>query len=441
MKFGQKNHWMLILITLTLVFQIISSCDNDNYNSSEFEAGEAFTDSKIRILKIDTLTVETSTMKFDSLATSESTRMLVGRYRDSIFGTVNTSSYAQIIPTAYTIDVKAEYDSIMLYLKMDSYYYNDTLQTNNIHIKKINQNLHPDSGDYLYNTSSISYDEEDIGNISFKPRPLTKDSLEIKISDSLGLAIFENLQDKTILNSDEFKNFFKGIAILPDATDDGSIIGFSLSSYVRLYHSTAESEERVQSYIDLQINTTATPIPFFNKISSENPIAPLQTLTNEELNLKSEDSNNQSFIQSGVGVAMKITFPHLKSLYDINGTGTVLDAVLKLKPVAQSYDDKLMLKDSLSFFVVNKRNELIDGVSNITAILNRDNQEFNDIYYEAPISIYIEELITTDQDIEEGLILFPNDYISGVDRLILQGNDSNNFESILEITYAVYNEG
>lgn len=449
MTLTKKSAWATMLLLFFAVLISFQSCSDDSLNSSDFEAGESFTNSNIRVYEIDTVTVSTSTMKFDSLATSSATRMLIGKYNDPVFGKVKASSYAQLLPSSYTIDTDSEFDSIVLYLKPDTYYYNDTLLTNNIKIRRITEDLKPDNGeDYFYNTSTVSYEPEDLGSISYTPRPITADSLEIKLSDAFGIEIFENLQDKIIVNDDEFSHLYKGLAFIPDENDDGSIIGFSYdtsSSYVRLYHSIPESDERVQSYTDLQINTSDSPTPFFLSITSEDPIEPLQTLTDKEINLESEDSDNLSFIQSGVGIAMKISFPYIKRLNDIDGSGTILDAVLKIKPAELSYNDNLMLSSSLSVFKVDQNNSLteqltVDGSTGVVATLNTDDEEFNEIYYEIPLSSYIDEIITASPDSNESLILFPDDYISEVNRFILQGNSDNSFETVLEITYAIYDD-
>tara|TARA_R110001592_G_scaffold104399_5_gene293800 strand:+ start:497 stop:1795 length:1299 start_codon:yes stop_codon:yes gene_type:complete len=422
----------------------VISCSSEIYNDSEFVAGETFTDSNIRLILVDTLTVSTSTMKFDSITTSESTRILTGKYTDSVFGSITASSYMQFLPETYTIDSEAEFDSIVMVLGYDKYYYNDTLQKNTIHIKKINENLKPESDDYFYNTSNIGYDEDDLGFLEYYPRPLAGDSITITLVDDFGTDVFSRLQEKNIVNSDEYRDYFKGIGIVPDDTDNGSIIGFSKSSentYLRLYFSTDTVDESVQEYMDIQINATTSPIPFFNKITADDPIAPLQTLTNSKVNLESADSNNQSFIESGIGIAMRVQFPHINSLYDIPGNGTILDGVLKIKPVAQSYDDYLKLRDTLAVYVVDQNNNLTETLTSTSyAILNRDNQEFNDIYYEISLAYYLEELQLKDRDIDDALILLPIDYNSSVDRFIMSGNGNGENETILELTYGIYDE-
>ena len=432
-----------VLPFIGIIFPLMfAACNEDAIDSSEFVAGEKFTESNIRVIRIDTATVATSTIKFDSLITSQSSRILVGKYVDPEFGTVRCASYFELVPSSYTINSEAEFDSIALYLKFDNYYYNDTLRQNTIQIKELNETLKAYNGDDLYNTGSFEYKEANLGTLTFTPRPIKADSLEIKLSDSLGLDIFKNFQEKSITNLAEFRDRFKGIVLHPGETDDGSIIGFSYASedsYMRLFFSTAEEDERVSNHIDFTINTTSFPTPFFNQIITEEPNQYLKTLTDREMALESSDAENRSFIQSGLGIATRIQFPHIKSIYDIPGEGTILNAILKIKPSSQSYDDHLILRDSLSVYLVDVNNELTEQLSDI-AILNRNNQEFNDIYYELPLSSYIEKLLVTERYTGEALILLPDDYNSTVDRFVLNGNNNSDYSTTLELTYSIYDE-
>ena len=429
----------LIIFLFPVVFV---ACNEDAIDSSEFVAGEVVTESNIRVILIDTITVATSTIKFDSLITSQASRVLVGKYIDPEFGTVRCASYFELLPATYTIDSEAEFDSIAMYLKFDKYYYNDTLQQNTIQVKELNETLKAYSGNDFYNTGSFAYKEENLGSLSYTPRPISADSLEIRLSDSLGIDIFKEFQEKSITNLAEFNAHFKGVGLLPGETEDGSIIGFSLASedsYMRLYFSTAEETERVANHIDFTINTTSSPIPFFNQITAEEPNEYLKTLTDKEIDLKSTNAEGRSFIQSGVGIATRIQFPHIKSIYDIPGEGTILNAVLKIKPAAQSYDDHLILRDSLSVYLVDSNNDLTEQLSYV-AVLNRDNQEFNDIYYELPLSSYIEKLLVTERYTGEALVLLPDNYNSTVDRFILNGNNNSDYSTTLELTYSIYDE-
>ncbi|MRI01193.1 DUF4270 family protein [Kriegella sp. EG-1] len=414
------------------------SCSNEYLNSSDFEAGELFTDSNIRVVQFDTMTTILSTMKFDSVITSQSSRMLIGRYEDPVFGSVSSSSYVEMLPASYTIDTEAVYDSIVFIIRYDNYYYNDTLQENTIHIKKVKEKLNPADDNNFYNTSSIDYEDEDVGIFTYTPRPIESDSILIKLSDSLGLDLFENLQDKNLINYDEFINHFKGLTLRPDDLDNSSIIGFSLASEMRIYYSIEEDIETEQYFTQFTINTSSTPTPFFNQIIAEEPNEYLNSITDIENVLYSEDAEDQSFIQSGIGITTRIEFPHIKSVYNIQGQGTLLDATLRIKPKEASYNDELILRDTLSVYIVDQNNVLTSATS-MSAILNRENQEFNDIYYELQLSSYLEELLVTEKENTDALILLPYDYTSTVDRFVLDVDNSNTGTQ-LELTYAIYDE-
>ena len=427
---------------------LLWACSSENFNSSDFLAGEQFTDSNMRVMLIDTLTIRTSTIKFDSIVTSESSRILIGKYKDPIFGTVTASSYMGFLPSTFTIDTEANYDSIALHLAKDTYYYNDTLQTNTIHVKRLAKTLKAQEDDYLYNNGTAELADGDLAIFSYDPRPMTEDTLEIRLTDTLGEDLFTKFQEMEITTTDQFKDYFKGLALIPGVDDDGAILGFSKTTgatYIRLYFSTAEENERVQSYLDIPLDQSSSPVPFFNQIKAEDPIDPLLTLVDQEIELASEAAGNQSYIQSGIGIATKIQIPHIKTIHDIKGQGTVLDAVLRIKPSINSFNDNLILRDSLSVYLVDQNNDLTSQLYvgeqiPVRGILNTDNREFNDIFYEISLGSYIESLLTTELESDGGLILLPNNYNSTVDRFILNAMDDSEYSLVLELTYAIYDD-
>lgn len=436
--------WLFCTIVL---LGVISSCSDDT-NDSDFVAGDLFTDSNIRVVLIDTMTVNVSTIKFDSIITSAAQRILIGQYTDPVFGKVRSANYSGFLPNSYYIDTEAEYDSIVLFLKYDTYYYNDTTNTNTLKIKRLTDNFDADENDAFYNTSTVSYDETDLGTLSYIPRPQSTDSIEVKLSDDLGLEFFNDFQNKVITNNAEFTNEFKGLALVPGTDDNGAIIGFSKSSddfYMRLYYSIAGETDREQSYTDVILNVSDSPNPFFNNISASAPIDYLDKLTSSDVSLSSDESDDESFIQSGTGIATKIQLPYLKSVNNIGGQGTLLKAILKIKPVAGSYSDFLMLREYLSVYLVDKNNDLSSPLYNtdastVSAILNTDDQEYNDVYFEIDLTTYIEGILSTELNSDEALLLIPDDYTSTVDRFILNGTINSSTKTKLELTYAVYDE-
>lgn len=146
----------LIYVLYLLGLISLLSCNDPNDHAPEFNVGNSFTNSQLRVIEIDTLTLETSTMKFDSLVTSSGNRILIGAYQDPEFGLVRCASFFELLPNSFNINSEAIYDSIAMYMKYDKYYYNDTLQLNEIHVKRVIEKIKP-YDKVFYNTSSLAF--------------------------------------------------------------------------------------------------------------------------------------------------------------------------------------------------------------------------------------------------------------------------------------------
>ena len=68
------------------------SC-NDSMKDITLQIGEDYVDSNTKVYFIDTLTVKAATFQFDSLVVSNTNRLLIGAYSDSVFGKINSKSY------------------------------------------------------------------------------------------------------------------------------------------------------------------------------------------------------------------------------------------------------------------------------------------------------------------------------------------------------------
>ncbi len=437
---------LLWYFNIIFIITLIVSCSDDTIYDTDFVAGETFTSSSTNVVLVDTMTINMSTIKFDSIVTSSPDRMLIGKYTDPVYGEVRAANYMGFVPDSYDIDDDARYDSIVMFLDYDNYYYNDTTLTNIIHIKKLTTDFDPDDDDYFYNTSTVASEDDDVGYIEYSPRPFSTDSLEIRLNDDFGRDFFDLFQNDEITTYDQFTSYFKGLTFQPDDSDNGAIIGFSTASIFRLYYSISDEDDFDEYYIDFSLNTTESPNPLFNHIEATNAIDDLETLTDSEIELDEADSDNQTYMQAGVGIATKMSFPTVESINDIGGLGTLLSGTLYIYPVINSYSDQLALPESLLIYTVDKNNDItgtptyFDGATSITATLNTDNEEFNDVYYEVPITSYIEEILTSDGDLDEELVFFPADYTTTVDRTIINGITNDQYTTILELTYAVYDD-
>ncbi len=431
---------------ILLAFVILAwGCSTADTEIPTFEIGQEFTDSNVRVISIDTLSLELSTFKFDSIITNVVDRLLIGQYTDAVFGTTTASAYFEMIPADYNIDNEAVLDSVALILGYDTYFYNDTTAVSQVRVHRLTEEVTPED-EFFYNTSTLPYELIPLAVQNYIPEPFDEDSLHITMPYSFGLRIFNDIKNGFIGDDSELRQEFKGLSLQPGFQDNGAVIGFSVGfeeSYLRFFYTIEDEFGTTELTYDLVVNPSVLEEKVFNNISSEgNPL--LDQLTDQEIVLSSTESGDQSFIQSGSGIATRITLPSVKSLNDLAGTGTVLSAILQLRSPRSLLNDNLPIRDSLSVNLVDQNNEfqgpLRNNFSPVYGVLNKELSEFNDDFYEIPIAAYLEQKLQEEFNIDDALIIYPLDFTTSVDRLILNGENSEEFEAELIVTYAIYDE-
>ena len=139
---------MKYILFIILFISLFTACQTDNAEG-EFVVGSDYLSISNKVLLIDTLTVNVSTINIDSLVTSNQSRILIGNYTDPILGKVTSESYLKLTPENYYIEssnsdiqtVKYVFDSIAMILKYDRYYYGDTTKTQTINIHQLTQKV------------------------------------------------------------------------------------------------------------------------------------------------------------------------------------------------------------------------------------------------------------------------------------------------------------
>ena len=148
-------------------------------------------------------------------------------------------------------------------------------------------------------------------------------------------------------------------------------------------------------------------------------------------------------MQSGTGFVTKVQFPTIKNIGDLPGTGTILSAVLEMTPLVDN-EDILPLKDSLQVQMVDQNNEfssfLMNGNGIIYGRFGGTDLEFSESIYQISVTGYIEQELIEAPEIDNGLILMPNDFQSAIDRVVLYGSAHKDYAPKLIITYAIYDE-
>ncbi|SDS19014.1 protein of unknown function [Polaribacter sp. KT25b] len=440
---------MRYLIIGFISFVFLASCDTDE--TTTYEVGSDFIENDVRVRVIDTFAIKAGTFKLDSLLTSSTNRILLGSVKDDNLGNLTAKSYMQLITSTYSVSTDAVYDSIGMILNYDSYYYGDTTKVQTYKLHRITETFEPIEGDYFYNTSFLDYDDETLGEISFTPKPNREtDSLFIKMDNVLGKEIFDKIVDNDINNSDDFLQYFKGLAIIPETTQNTHVLGFNVSatsslsgnSCMRLYYSINDDDSEDNSYyIDFVISGAANQ---FNQIETDLSSSVLGNLEDEEEIKLSEDTNDLIFAQSGSGIAARIEMPSIKKLLELSENATTLSATLSFNPLLGSYDENNPLPESLLVYIVDHKNRIIKTLSDLdgnvtSAILYKDDSEFNDnIYYSIDLSGFVEEILFSDIDLNYALMIQYQDYSNNVNNLVIENNLSTNNNVKLSVKYLNY---
>jgi hypothetical protein len=370
--------------------------------------------------------------------------MLIGNFNDNIFGKISSQSYFQIgIPDSFDLEEDEIYDSLVLNIKYDSYYFGDTTKVHKILVHQLTENIEINNGEVLTSYSSFNFNPTAAGSFVFRHEPTnTSDTLKIKISDEIGFDLFDKLRTNSVLlsNNESFINYFHGFVLKEDESFEGSIIGLKgngddveLILYTR---KDASSNEKTKYQFRLEDVSRQ-----FNYIIHDFSSTQLNNLVEQRYELPSSESSGEAFLQGGIGLTIRVNFPSLPEFL-LFERGKIVIAQLFIKPVHDSNDnfslpselfiyesDKLNRKNS---YVYNNQNSIVTSNLNIDELYNEETS------YSFDITKYLnDELADSYVDPEKGLLIMltDRDTKASLDRLIV---DAQNKNTKLNIYYLYY---
>jgi Domain of unknown function (DUF4270) len=371
----------------------LSACEDPQEIGSEVFVQD------IGVLYTDTLTVDASTVLLDSIVTSNTASLLVGRYSDPTLGLVEASSYFQIanadtlrsvVDTAGRkavtwIRFPSKVDSIRFILPYNLFQ-GDTLQRQTFKISQLADNASLDATKTYYNKDDApSLKPTLLGQVqNVQIRPIKNkniisgvdrfDTLRIPITESTFVNFIKSQRDLTtkddVLIGTGFKDKIRGMALTSESVKNAALLGIASDRAVmKVYYNykytytllnkaltadsirvTVDTVKANDLYIGLYSRTTGTPSNArFNKITATRSGA-YSKLINPTDALLSSQTSNQVVLQASTGLAMKVKFPSLLKLKERQDIA-INKAELVLEPNSSNYSvptDLVLIESTLT---------------------------------------------------------------------------------------------
>jgi len=304
--------------TLLIPFVFIASCKNpDNIGLDVIPASD-----HLNTLYTDTMTVVATTAREDSLRSDEVSKVLLGSISDADFGVSTANLYTQVLlGETPSLGSNLSADSLVISFAYSGYY-GDITTPMNVHVYRLNSDLHLDSS-YYTNQTFDSLPGDLVVTNQFTPHPsdsvmvgssLQAPQLRIRLTDTLAATLVSLNSQSQFQSNDNWKAYFKGFYIKIDpatGVNTGSVLYFlpgSTNSKMTLYY---------------HADTVARSYDFtFDNAARVNHQVHDYTGTRVEAQLNNPSSNDTlSYIQSLAGLKTNISFPYFKN---INSEGKIL---------------------------------------------------------------------------------------------------------------------
>jgi len=402
-----------IAVIILIFAAVTSSCKKVDIDfGSQFLSTNEIT----QLIRMDTVTVELSTVHIDSFQTSGSGSLLVGEYNDPYTGRIRASTYFELIPPTYIQDnfLNTLFDSAVILLKPNGNFYGDTTLPFQLTLTTLTERMEfPSSGSVMYNTTLFAASTGSIANRQLYIRPNDTSTIRIRIADAFGDDLLNRLRqnDNSIRTASDFLEAIKGFRI--NAASNGAIYGFSDSVKLRLYYRQqglfTESKE-----VDFTQSFTGR---HFNNISADRSATALAGLNSASKEIPSSTTGNAAYTQSTAGVWAKIKFPYIRDIPLLDGFVKLQKAVLVITPVSGSYNVFYQLPAQLKLSVTDQNNQPgtdigtanADGsVTPFTGDLTIDGVYGKDTYYSYDITSFITARLDNSIGNQGSLLLHPN---------------------------------
>ncbi len=283
----------------------------------------------------------------DSVVTSNSANLLVGRYTDPQLGTLTAKSFFQVgLTDAFNPDATFVYDSTTLVLrtatptKPDSYIYGDSTKTQALFEVHPITPINPISTTKVSFASpkltSISYDSTTLlnrpaggGTVGMAPRGRirpTQGTIRLPLLDNFGRSLLLAGQTGRITTQDQFDAFMPGLALTPAPGDDATIVRLNATAsdaaLLLYYHDPTNPTAVLTSTFSL----TSVNRHFYQVKAGRSTGAIKKLPTTSLQSVDASLTGMNTVVEGALGLQTRLEFPYLTDLQQFGANLTVTNA-------------------------------------------------------------------------------------------------------------------
>ncbi|BDD06590.1 DUF4270 family protein [Aureibacter tunicatorum] len=400
---------------------------------------------------IDTVTVEVGTVWYDNVSTQGGTNLVLGSVNDNEFGDVKAMSFIQMaapknLPTLDE-EVDVVYDSMVMYMKFNGYYYGDTLAPIQFKSNALSSRIHVDdvSSDekeprsYFISSDSIPiYEDSELFNVNVQPRPGRMDTLKIRFNREFEENFFTYLKSRenSQIDEEKFLQYIHGIRMSAHRSNQdqkGVALGFqygnssgdpnapSMPSFVKIYYHKRNDFDEVTYSVDFPIGPEDKR---FNHYSSNWTDTELDFIKESEKAYPSTTTDNFTYIQDGTGLMLRLDIPHLGNLSQLGNDYMFSNAHLIMEPYVDIYDTEHFVPSTLGLYWSDYSNaikgEVIDPVTQVPYTATYFHDKFDgEKMYSFDITPFIDVVLRTDPYQQLNFMIRSTSTSTGINRVKL----------------------
>ncbi len=336
--------WGRLLLGLSLLLGAAGCSSNPAANIG---VGLPSVDTATGAYLVDTLTIRASTVLRDSVVTSTSNYLLVGRYQDPILGPIKTTSYTTLdLGGAFQPATTLVADSAVLVLPTDTYRYGDSTQTQTlVNVRELTSFLPVTS--FGFASPKLTPMASRLGsalNSSPTPRRARKTlgTLRLRLDNAYRDRLMTDGKAGRLTTQEQLNRYYPGIALEPGANDAAALVRLNVSGngatagVVLYYHDPVDVSTAISHTFG--INSAR----HFYQVEAPQLGSPLSTLTSLQ-QVNAALTGQQTYLHGLLGLQTKIEIPYLLDLRNFGQNFVITNATMTAEVPATTLSNRLAL--------------------------------------------------------------------------------------------------